>query len=171
MDRDTWCSPRAIADPLADFFGGPVDCDPCSNANSVIRARVAYTWAGLHRPWGGRGIGSGKGTAYQNEPYSRPHLWTDKMIHEMRMGRVTELVRLTMVATSTKWWSSSMHDSPRNPRLVFTERLKFIGGENRDGSPCNTGAMFDTVLMYYGRRWRQFERHFKHVARWTRWGR
>lgn len=170
MDRDSWCSPRTIAEPLADFFGGPVDCDPCSNERSIIRARAAYTWGGLHRPWGGPGVGTGKGTVYKNEPYSNPLIWSEKMVHEMRMGRVTELVRLTMVATSTKWWSISMLETPRRPRLLFTGRLKFIGS-NDDGTPCADSAIFDTVLMYYGRRWSQFDRAFKHVERWTTWGR
>lgn len=153
---DQWCSPRDVSDPLAQFFGGPVACDPCSNPFSIIAADVAYTFGGLQFAWGE--------TSYMNNPYSKNDPWADKAIHEMRIGNVSELVTLMMVAPSTAWWGKLCNAAPRNPRLIFTRRLKFIGEQKH-------GARFDTVLKYYGRRTQQFERHFKHLARWTRWGR
>lgn len=165
MNSDSWCSPVQIAGPVYQFFGGPVGCDPCSNESSIIIADVAYTRGGLHKSW----VPKPKNpTGYENPPYSRTRIWTDKALVEMEAG-LDELVRLVMVATSTEWWEKSVR-APRNPRLLFTKRLPFIGTD-RNGDPSKDSARFDTVLMYYGRRWRQFDRHFAHVARWTRWGR
>jgi hypothetical protein len=155
-DSDHWCTPLEVALPLVQFFGGPVDCDPCSNATSIIDAVTAYTFGGLQFPWGK--------TSYMNNPYSTNVPWAEKAVHEMRVGRVEELVTLMMVAPSTDWWSTLCNKAPRNPRMIFTKRLKFIGDQKH-------GARFDTVLKYYGRRVRQFEREFSHLARWTRWGR
>ena len=155
VDSDQWCSPRDIADPLAQFFGGPVGCDPCSNDRSIIRARVVYTWGGLSLPW--------RETTFMNNPYSCNIPWVGKALYEMRISNVRELVTLMMVAPSTVWWAR-MCSYRRNPRLLFTPRLKFIGSGK-------FGARFDTVLKYYGHRHRAFEREFKHLTRWSAWGR
>lgn len=175
MDSDTWCTPRSIALPLEQFFGGAVDVDPCSNERSIIKAKKVYTWGGLTRRWGR--------TTYENPPYSCTHPWTVKGFAEMGFeaghqstmqlgGRasgtgpsVDELVRLVMVSTSSAWWTLAT-SCPRNPRLLFTKRLKFIGD-------AKNGARFDTVLMYYGKkiaRVRAFEREFKSITRWSTWG-
>jgi len=160
-DSDQWCSPRDVAEPLAQFFGGPVGCDPCSNANSIIVSEISYTWGGLHLPW--RKPGSSNRTAYMNNPYSINVPWAGKALYEMRLGNVHELVTLMMVAPSTAWWSDLCR-APRNPRLLFTSRLRFIGDSS-------FGARFDTVLKYFGRRHRAFDREFQHITRWTSWGR
>ena len=75
---DSWCSPPEIADPLEEFYEGPVDVDPCSNDRSVIRARVAYTSGGLIRPWCLPPNRNPKHTGYQNDPYSQAEVWTYK---------------------------------------------------------------------------------------------
>lgn len=169
---DSYCTPPEVAEPLFEFFGGPVDLDPCSNPYSIIRAHRAYTAGGLHLPWGGFKIprvGVAK-TAYENNPYSKSTIWTRKGIEEMKAHRVLELVRLVMVSTSTAWWKSAMEDAPRNPRLHFTKRLAFLlpRRHNRD---VEGGARFDSVLMYYGQRHARFDKCFGHLAQWTRWGR
>ena len=161
INSDQWCSPKIeIAEPLAQLFGGPVGIDPCSNARSVILAEVVYEWGGLHLPWK-----NPLDTGYMNNPYSTNIPWANKAIHEMQVGHLDELVTLMMVATSTAWWSSLCTTKKvRNPRILFTKRLKFIGDKKH-------GARFDTALKYYGRRHRAFEREFKHITRWSAWGR
>lgn len=172
MDSDSWCSPPVVADPLAQFFHGPVDVDPCSNSNSIIQSRVAYTAAGLHLPWKlKRPVDR---SAWENPPYSKGSLWAPKAVTELVLENVHELVRLVMVSTSTTWWGQQcgtvpvwVNDRPRtarNPRIMFTQRLKFIGDKT-------FGARFDTALVYYGPRTRQFEKEFAHLARWMSWGR
>ena len=155
---DGWCSPREVTVPLADFFGGGPRTDPCSNERSIVGAAIEYTWGGLHLPW--------LGETYENCPFSKTPAWTAKGLAELKSGRCTELVRLTMVATSTKWWKL-MAGYRRNPRFLFTKRLKFRG----DAKTPNQGARFDTVLTYFGPRHAAFDKTFRHLERWTSWGR
>lgn len=160
---DSWCSPPEVTEPLAEFFVGAVDCDPCSNAQAIVLAKVSYTFGGLHLPWGE--------TSYENPPYSVTGAWTDKGISEMRLGRVRELVRLTMVSTSSGWWSRQCLVPRRNPRLLFTKRLQFLNPDGSDAGARRESARFDTVLTYFGPRVVEFERRFRHLTRWMAWGR
>lgn len=162
-NSDSWCSPPEISGPLELFFGGPVACDPCSNDRSIIKAVKTFTRGGLVLPWGK--------TTYENPPYSSTDIWTDKGIQEMRAGRVVELVRLTMVSTSVKWWRRQCAIPKRNPRLLFTKRLSFLDPDAAQAGMKREGARFDTVLTYFGPRVKRFERHFKHLTTWMSWGR
>lgn len=168
ISSDSLCTPPTIADPLADFFGGPVDCDPATNEHALIRARVQYTELGLQLPWGGAGVGSGRGTWWVNWPYSTNEPWADKAIYEMKIGNAREGVVLCMSATSTMWWQSMMLRPRRNPRVICTPRIAFYGP---NGKPLESGARFDTALIYYGSRATRFDQHFRHVTRWSTWGR
>lgn len=169
MDSDSWCSPSEIADPLHDFFGGAVGCDPCSNDRSIIRARVAYHAGGLHRQWCAPGAKKADRTGYENYPYSKPEPWTAKMLVELKAGRLIEHVRLGPVSTSTRWWriQCGVEEgvwAPPNPRLLFTGRLAFLGD-------VDSGARFDCALVYYGHRAVAFAKAFKHLTKWSSWGR
>lgn len=154
---DTWCSPTEVTGPCADFFGGRIHTDPCSNERSTVNAIIEYTFGGLHRPW--------IKETYENPPFSKTHAFTVKALSELKHGTCTELVRLTMVATSTVWWNLMVKYKKRNPRFLFTKRLKFRGVGAADG------ARFDTVLTYFGPRWKQFDKTFAHLERWSAWGR
>lgn len=155
---DGWCTPAEVVVPLREFYGGRVWTDPASNENSIVNAVIEYTFGGLHLPW--------LKETYENCPFSKAGAWTNKGLEELKSGRCTELVRLTMVATSTAWWSK-MARFRRNPRFIFTKRLKFRG----DKKTPQHGAMFDTVLTYFGPRCKAFDKHFAHLARWSAWGR
>jgi hypothetical protein len=160
---DCWCSPPEVADPLEEFFGGPVDVDPCSNSRSIIRARTAYTVFGLVRPWG-------KST-YENPPYSDGGAWTEKALSEMRCGNVTELVRLTMASTSSLWWRRQCLVAERNPRLLFAKRLKFIDPFAVLDGKTRQGCHFEPVLSYFGPRPKRFTHCFRSITMWSSWGR
>ena len=158
MSTDEWCSPPEIAGPLFDFWG-EADVDPCSNSRSIIRARKRYTWGGLTRPWGKQ--------TYDNHPYSTNKPWIDKAIYEMKIGNVEELVVLCMYAASTQWWQDAMLKPRRNPRVIATKRIKFLGP---DGKPVDS-SRFEPALIYYGRRTGAFDRHFEAITMWSTWGR
>lgn len=172
MSSDNWCSPQVIDDDLGELNDGrPVDCDPCSNGRSLIRARVAYTTGGLILPWNPRRRPNAK--TYENPPYSLLGPWTGKGLAELeREDGPTELVRLVPVATSTVWWRRAMLVEPRRrrvprPAVIFTRRLAFI---DEDGSVVN-GARFDAALIFYfvhdrRRRVRQALRAFANVTSW-----
>ncbi len=178
MGLDNWCSPPEVADPLEQFFDGPVDFDPCSNDRSIIRARFVNDQpVGCLIPW----FGAKRRTVYENPPYSKLLAFTQKGILEMRDFRrqrypeEPELVRLTTVATSTLWWRMATGREPvrtkdenvfsRRPTVVFTQRLFFIneqGIQNRSQS-----ARFDSALFYYGPREKEFLREFKPITSWS----
>jgi len=160
IDSDSLCSPRRIIEPMWDLFGDKPDCDPCSNEHSIVQAKVAYTFGGLHRPWGAK--------TYENHPYSKNEPWIAKALQEMKVGRVRELLILCMTATSTAWWSSAMLDAKRNPRVICTSRIRFLGPS---GKPLKFTARFDTSLIYYGPKVAKFERLYRDITRWTAWGR
>ncbi len=171
---DHFCTPHVVDDCLFDFFGGPVDLDPCSNSRSIIRSKEAYTVGGLHLPW--------RATNFENGPYSRMMIWVQKTMRELAIGRAKEVVTLWPVATSTKWWKTATGNMPvepevvgkkeiwaPNPTLIFTKRLAFIGlsGEQDDS------ARFDPVLFFYGpeKRHRAFLRSFNNLINWSTRGR
>lgn len=166
---DTWCTPPEIADPLAEFFGGPVDVDPCSNARSIIRARMALTSGGLVLPW--RLVSSVDRTCYQNDPYSKADLWTAKMLAEIARGNVREHVRLSMMATSTRWWADMCYQPARNPRILALKRLLFLDPEASEAGMTRYTCRFEPALTYIGHRPTEFTRAFAHLTRWTTWGR
>lgn len=163
---DQWCSPPEIADALESFCNGPVDVDPCSNAQSVIKARIAYTTGGLLLPW--RHPRRTKTVVYENYPYSQGLAWARKAIAEMACGNVHELIRLTMFQSSTQWWADMCMLPRRNPRILGLKRLAFI--DPRPGRP-RQGCRFEPALTYFGPRIRAFERAFAHLTNWSTWGR
>lgn len=158
ISSDEWCSPRAVTVPLKDFWGR-TDTDPCSNERSIVDAVRALTSGGLVFPWLKK--------TYANWPYSQNEPWASKAVHELGAGNITELVILCMTATSTAWWRSLMLKPRRNPRVIMTKRLKFIGP---DGKAVDS-SRFEPALIYYGPRARRFDKHFAHIAMWSTWGR
>jgi hypothetical protein len=164
---DAWCSPPEIGDPLFDLFAGPVDVDPCSNARSVIQAHLALYSGGLVLPW----MRSKPGTVYENDPYSQAATWTAKMIAELASGNVTELVRLSMMSTSTYWWSDMCTKPKRNPRVLGLKRLMFIDPEASEDGMTRMTCRFEPALTYFGPRPEKFTKTFAHLTRWATWGR
>jgi hypothetical protein len=158
MNSDSWCTPPEISVPLERFWGY-ADLDPCSNDRSIIKAHTAYTELGLMLPW--------KRKTWQNHPYSTNEPWADKAIYEMRIGNVEELVVLCMLAASTGWWQKFMVKPRRNPRVICTKRIKFIGPDRVQMD----SSRFEPVLIYYGKHVAKFDREFKGVAMWSTWGR
>jgi len=66
-----WCTPEVLLNPIRSFFGGAIGLDPCSNAGSIVNARVEYclpTNDGLKDPWDVDGPGT---TAFCNPPFGR----------------------------------------------------------------------------------------------------
>lgn len=158
MSTDEWCSPPEVALPLYDFWGF-ADLDPCSNDRSVIRAKRRYTEHGLTLAW--------DPNTYANWPYSQNAAWATKARQELRIGNVRELVVLCMYAASTQWWQDLMMKPRRNPRVIATKRLKFLGP---DGKPVDS-SRFEPALLYYGPRSIAFDREFKSITMWSTWGR
>lgn len=169
FSTDEWDSPPEITGPLLDFYD-VVGMDPATNERSIIPSLARLTEKGLVLPWYQKQQGKNR-KVYLNEPYSISGAFTDKANYEMASGNVEELVRLTMGVPSTAWWRRAMLKSPRNPRVIFTCRLSFLGPIVRGKHIVMSTCRFEPALIYYGPRVAQFERAFKHISRWTRWGR
>lgn len=170
---DQWCSPPEIADPLEDFFEGPVDVDPCSNERSVIRALVAYTSGGLVLPWRLPRTWKRrpKHTGYQNDPYSQSDIWTIKMLAELACENLQEHIRLSMFSSSAQWWADMCRLPKRNPRILALKRLAFLDPYAKDPGQRRMSCRFEPALTYFGPRPERFTRVFAHLTRWTTWGR
>jgi hypothetical protein len=169
VSTDDWCSPPEVADRLVDLFHGPVDVDPCSNARSFIQALLAYRTGGLILPW--RLAVPVDRTVYQNDPYSQAQPWTDKALAEIAIGNVRELVRLSMMATSTAWWADMCLRPARNPRVLALKRLYFLDPEAQEAGQRRWTCRFEPALTYIGHRPAQFTRAFASLTRWSTWGR
>lgn len=169
-DSDSWCSPPQIADPVAEFFDGDVDVDPCSNNRSLIRAILAMQRGGLVLPWRLAGA-KAKGTVYENDPYSKAGIWTDKMLREVACENVTEIIRLSMMATSSVWWQRMCVEPKRRPRVLGLRRIAFLNPfGDADGKRLEV-CRFEPALTYIGPRVKRFDKVFAHLTRWSTWGR
>lgn len=170
---DTWCSPPEIGDVLAQFHGGPVDIDPCSNDRSIILARIAYSQGGLVLPW--RLPRPVDRTGYQNDPYSKAEAWTAKMLHELAVGNLREHTRMCMMSTSSRWWAAQCLTSRRNPRILALKRIAFLRPPllpSKAKKPMERqSCRFEPALIYWGPRPAAFAREFAHLTRWSTWGR
>jgi hypothetical protein len=95
IDRDTWCTPRAIA-----LAVGPVDLDPCTNERShIIAARTFRLDRGQDGLKLARYVSKNTRT-WINPPYSHGNVI--RWVKAYRHTRFTFLVRFDV---STVWWS------------------------------------------------------------------
>jgi hypothetical protein len=163
---DWWCSPPEIAEPLEEFYEGPVGIDPCSNERSIVRAVVALTSGGLIAPWR-----TSKRTGYQNDPYSQADAWTAKMLAELACGNVGEHIRLSMFSTSAKWWADMCTRPRRNPRILALKRIAFLDPFADKTGQKRMSCRFEPALTYFGPSPERFTKVFAHLTRWTTWGR
>lgn len=166
---DSWCSPPPITDRLVEFFGGPVDVDPCSNARSIVQARLALTTGGLARPW--RLPRPVDRTFYENFPYSQPDAWTAKLLAELACGNVVEGIRLSMFSCSAQWWADQCAKPRRNPRILALKRIAFLDPYASEAGQKRMSCRFEPALIYFGPRWRRFDKVFAALTRWSTWGR
>lgn len=168
---DWWCSPPEIADPLEEFYQGPVDFDPCSNERSIIQARKALTSGGLILPWCLPARMKPKHTGYQNDPYSQAEVWTEKMLAELACGNLREHIRLSMFSCSSKWWERQCMVPKRNPRILALKRIAFLDPFASEAGMKRMSCRFEPALIYFGPRPERFTKVFAHLTRWTTWGR
>jgi len=168
-DSDSWCSPPEITVPLHDLYG-EVDVDPCSNDRSLVAARLKLSRGGLVRPWVLVPRPMTR-VVYQNDPYSQAAAWTAKMLHEIEVGHVRELVRLCMMSTSAHWWRDQCLKPKHNPRILGLQRIAFLDPDAPKAGMKRMSCRFEPALIYFGPSPRKFERTFAHLTRWSTWGR
>lgn len=110
--NDHWCTPPVILDRVRQV--GPIGLDPCSNAQSIVGARLSFTEKGngLAKPWTVR---TGE-VAYVNPPYSALREWCTKCVGEGAAIIVEHghLILLIPARTDTVAWHTA---APNNERF------------------------------------------------------
>lgn len=135
-----WNTPRVLLDAIAPL--GRIGLDPCSNATSIVRARVKWTVDddGLARDWRGRGL------VYVNSEYGRAlPVWVKKC--ELEAGHGVEIVQLVPARTDTAWFNRCARAALVG---LWRGRFTFSGA-------CSP-APFPSALVYWGRRRSLFRR-------------
>lgn len=126
-----WYTPAWLLERVAAFYGGSY-YDPCPASLGTIREN------GLLASWGG------KGGVFCNPPYGKPiAAWVRKAMTEP----VRELILLVPAYTETRWFAPLYGHT-----ICFVHgRVQFERyGQKRENAP------HPSVLVYRGRRWRQF---------------
>ena len=127
--NEHWPTPRTIIDPLVKRFG-QIALDPCSNAESIVNAKVNWYGPahndvdGLAQSWQYPGL------VFVNPPYGRKIVsWVRKCAQEAEIAKRTnsgtEIVLLGPSRTDTKWFQRTIF--PSADAVIFWEgRLTFL---------------------------------------------
>ena len=150
--NEHWPTPEPILAPIRDRLG-PILLDPCSNANSMVGAKIE--WRG---PEAGDVDGLGQswqvnGMVYVNPPYGRKiGPWIKKCAEEGRLAKQaqngTEIILLGPARTDTKWFQRIVLPSADSV-ILWEGRLKFLGAKDP--------AVFPSFLAYWGHRPTEFK--------------
>lgn len=156
QSRD-WGTPEKYVMAVRRVFGGEIDLDPCSNRLSIVHATVEYRLPahdGLKASWDFARI-------YVNPPYgsdkergTRISDWLRRCADAHKNG--SEVLALVPVATNTGHWKKYVWGVATAIAFLHDTRLKFLV----DGDPNNKGAPMSCAMVYWGRKYTQFERTF-----------
>lgn len=144
-----WCTPPALVESVRRVFGGQIDLDPCSNAHSVVDARVAYALPaldGLVESWAFP-------TIFVNPPYgtdaargTRIAHWFARIAEAARAG--SEVIAVVPVATNTSHWKTYVYPCAAAVCFLSAPRVRFYLGGRED----RKGAPMAVAVVYYGSR-------------------
>ena len=153
-----WCTPSKYVDAIRDLFDGEIHLDPCSNKYSIVSAKVEYTLPeidGLKVSWNFP-------TVFVNPPYGRDKVtktsikdWLRKC-HESHEIHKAEVLALVPVATNTSHWKKYVFGTAAAVSFLYDTRLKFLVNGKNGGK----GAPMSCAMVYWGRRYEQFENIF-----------
>lgn len=139
--RTDHCTPPVVADGIVyPVLGDPVDLDPCSNEDSIIRARrkIMLPEDGLSIPW--------QGKVYVNPPYGDPEIvsWVRKCAVDSRT-RGAEIIALLPAHVSASWFDV----------VTSTARACFLWGPGIGNRRLTFGgnvqaATFSSAIVYWG---------------------
>lgn len=152
-----WCTPPGIVASVERVLG-EVYLDPCSNAHSLVPARVKYQLPdsdGLVETWDFP-------TIYVNPPYGRDAIrkttiygWFAKI--GKAAARDAQVMALVPVATNTKHWKDFVYPLATGVCFLSATRLKFWinGAEDPKGAPMSC------AMIYYGDDLAAFQAEFR----------
>jgi hypothetical protein len=171
--KQAWNTPDVVLAPVRAF--APIILDPCSNAESIVRAR--FEWRiergedGLRRPWFDFDAERNeRGCCFVNPPYEDLEEWARKIYAEGLGG--TQMLVLIPARTETRAFQDYL--LPRCGAVCFwkgriahgvgsapsSQRALFAG----DAPPMDAGehtAPFPSVVLYFGTRPGGFARVFE----------
>ena len=134
-------TPPLIIQAVLAVWPEGIELDPCSNANSIVPARINMCWPnnGLAIDW--------PDFTYVNPPYKRINQWLVKAI----IG--AEHMLLVPVRTNRKWWCVA---AKRTTRIAWLKPFAFIGHvQSFPAAVC---------MMYFGTRVVEFEGTFSELG-------
>jgi hypothetical protein len=139
------------------MFGGQIDLDPCSNAHSLVGAKVNYLLPdhdGLLESWDCK-------TIYVNPPYGSDTQRGTRITHWFeRIGEAasagSEVVALVPVATNTGHWKRHVYPVARSICFLYQPRVRFYIGGRKDLK----GAPMSCAVIYYGTDFESFAKEF-----------
>jgi len=156
-DTKDWCTPPGIIASVRQVFGGQIDLDPCSNAHSLVDAKVNYRLPeqdGLGESWD-------YPTIYVNPPYgsdtergTRIAHWFARISHAAAAG--SEVIALVPVATNTGHWKRHVYPVARAICFLYQPRVRFYIGGREDPK----GAPMSCAVIYYGADCEGFAKEF-----------
>lgn len=155
-----WTTPDEILDPLRTM--GSVMLDPCSNANSLVNAKVQICstkksgvdfGGGLTADWSAMACG---GLTFVNWPYGTKEnrLWARKVVTEAFRG--VEIVVLVAARTAEIWWHDILLWGAPSALGFVKHRLKF--------SNAKCVAPFSSCIFYWGPRVDLFKKAYSHLC-------
>lgn len=142
-----WCTPKKYVKAIKEFFDGEIDLDPCSNKQSIVRAKVEYMLPesdGLFNLWKYKKI-------YVNPPYGKDKEKKTTIKDWLRRCYYahedygSEVLALIPVATNTSHWEEFVFKATAICFLSDT-RLKF----RINGSEENKGSPMACAMVYWG---------------------
>lgn len=153
-NSNEWYTPKQYIDAVRNTLGS-IDLDPASNqtANKTVNATTFYDIHddGFNKSW--------FGNVFLNPPYGRDKKlkisnqdkWSEKLIHEYKIGNVKSAILLVNATTETKWFTR-LWEYP----ICFTDhRIKFY---RLDGKPKN--PVKGQAFVYLGNNSEKFIQHF-----------
>ena len=133
--KDTWNTPKEIVDKVVEYFGGPVELDPCSNSHVSPNVPCLRCFTeeddGLSFQWNANSV-------FMNHPYSDSKTWIPYARSQFDAGNVQELIMLIKLDISTRWYRSIAD----RPWIAVNRRLRF--GDATGAAP------FQSALFYLG---------------------
>lgn len=151
MANDEWRSPPKLIKLIQVWK--PIALDPCASGNRdtwFAGNNLIKFDDGLDSPW--------VSLTYCNPPYSAGNLlmWVMKAKNEYAINDAESLL-LVPIDPSTGWWQANFTILPAaSAWCSLNKRVRFVGAT---GSP-----RFSSALIYYGRDWISFARHFSAIG-------
>ncbi|HEY3852855.1 MAG TPA: DNA N-6-adenine-methyltransferase [Verrucomicrobiae bacterium] len=149
-----WGTPEKYITAVKRVFSGGIDLDPCSNAYSLVGARVEYRLPGhdgLKESWAfpkifvnpPYGIDQERGTSIKH------WLYRCAAAHNQHKS---EVIALVPVATNTGHWKKYVFCRATTVCFLYDTRLRFL----IEGRDEGKGAPMSCAMIYWGQNYEDF---------------